>query len=187
MKKVVYIISLFFVCLAPQLFAADKAGVISRDTELFSKPFKDSEIISELAAQTAIVILKRKGGWYEIKTEKQQGWVRLTHIRLARKANTKQDTDNNVGEILSELATGRDKSDEVTTATAIKGLSEEELRNAEPDVEALDALESFAADENIGNASGLAARKVDYLEGDGPNGKKETANSTETNDEDEEE
>jgi len=171
-KKIAFTITLIFACLAPQLFAADKAGTISRETHLFSKPFKDADTIAALSPQQAITILKRKGGWYEIKTENQQGWVRLTHVRLARKNKALEDADNNVGEILSDLATGRNKSDQVTTATAVKGLSEEELRNAEPDVDALNALDSFAADENTDNAAGLETRKIDYLEGDGPTAQK---------------
>ena len=174
MEKIFYF--LIFICVTPQLFATDKAAVISRDTELFSKPFKDAETITELSTQTAIIILKRKGGWYQIKTDTKQGWVRLTHVRLARKNKAQQDADNNVGEILSGLATGREKSDQVTTATAIKGLSEEELRNAEPDVDALNALDNFAVNENTDNESGLQTRKVDYLAGDGPEVKKASPN-----------
>ena len=174
MEKIFYF--LILICVTPQLFAADKAAVISRGTELFSKPFKDAETLTELSAQTAIVILKRKGGWYKIKTETKQGWVRLTHVRLARKNKAKQDAGNNVGEILSGLATGREKSDQVTTATAIKGLSEEELRNAKPDVDALNALDDFAVDENTNNDSGLQTRKIDYLAGDGPEVKNSISN-----------
>lgn len=180
MKNLFYFISLIFIIVAPQLFAADKAAVISRDTELFSKPFKDADVLTELPNQTAIIIVKRKGGWYEIKAETQQGWVRLTHVRLARKNKAKQDADNNVGEILSGLATGRGKSDQVTTATAVKGLSEEELRNAKPDVDALNALDDFAVDEKANNDSGLETRKIDYLAGDSPAAK--PANTEEDDD-----
>lgn len=175
MRKLLYLSSLIFVCLTSSLFAADKSAVVSRDTSLFSKPFKDADTITSLSAQTAIIILKRKGGWYEIKTDTQQGWVRLTHVRLAKKERAQQDADNNVGEILSGLATGREKSDQSTTATAVKGLSEEELRNAKPDVDALNALDNFAVDEKTDNDSGLQTRKIDYLAGDGPTAKAETS------------
>ena len=165
--------SLILFCTTSLLFAADKAATISRDTDLFSKPFKDAEIITELSAKSAITILKRKGGWYEIKTNEEQGWVRLTHVRLVRKNKDKQDNNSSVGEALSSLATGRDKSNQVTTATAVKGLSEEELSNAEPDIDALNALDNFAIDENTNNESGLASRNIDYLEGDGTTAKTE--------------
>ena len=183
MKNLFYFISLIFIFVAPQLLAADKAAVISRDTELFSKPFKDAETITELSTQTAIIILKRKGGWYQIKTDTKQGWVRLTHVRLARKNKAKQDAENNVGEILSGLATGREKSDQTTTATAVKGLSEEELRNAEADVDALNALDNFAVDEKADNESGLQTRKIDYLASDGPAPKQKATNNNEEEDE----
>lgn len=176
MRKLLYFSTLIFVCLTSSLSAADKSAVISRDTELFSKPFKDAETITQLSTQTAIIILKRKGGWYQIKTDTNEGWVRLTHVRLARKNKAQQDPDNNVGEILSGLATGREKSDQATTATAVKGLSEEELRNAEPDVDALNALDNFAVNENADNESGLQTHKVDYLAGDGPEIKKTSPN-----------
>jgi len=161
MKQIFYsVLALLF--MSSTVFAAEKAGIISRDASLYAKPFKDAEILAELTATTALVILKRKGGWYEIKTTNKQGWVRLTRVRLNRKTNTNQEGSNGVGEILSGLATGRGKSSQDTTATAVKGLSEEELLNAKPDIDALNALDDFAVDSNNSNDSGLQTRQIDF-------------------------
>ncbi len=161
MKQLFYS-ALILLFVSSSLFAAEKDAVISRDASLYTKPFKDAEIIAELAATTAITILKRKGGWYKIKTADKQGWVRLTRVRLNRKNNASKESSSGVGELLSGLATGRGKSSQNTTATAVKGLSEEELRNAEPDVDALNALDDFAVSSDASGESGLQTRQIDY-------------------------
>jgi len=160
-KRLLYSV-LILVTVSSSLFAAEKAGVISRDAHLYTKPFKDAETVAELTATTAITILNRKGGWYEIKTADKQGWVRLTRVRLNRKNSANQESDSGIGELLSSLATGRGKSSQDTTATAIKGLSEEELRNAEPDMDALNALDNFAVSSDASGESGLQTRQIDY-------------------------
>jgi len=167
-KKIIYSI-LICLCVNSTLYAAEKTAVISRDTNLFAKPFKDADVLAELSSTTAITIVKRKGGWYQIKTPDKQGWVRLTYVRLDRKKNKNQGSDSgsNVGELLTGLATGREKSDEVSSATAIKGLSEEELQNAEPDVDALNSLDNFAVDESSDNSTGLQTRNIDFVDSTG--------------------
>ncbi len=171
MKQLFYT-ALVLLLLSSHVIAADKLGVIARDATLYKKPFKDADSITELSATTAILILKRKGGWYEIKAADKQGWVRLTRVRLNRKASANQETNSGVGELLSGIASGRGKSSQDTTATAVKGLSEEELRNAEPDVDALNALDSFAVSNEAEDDTGLQTRQIDFQ----PN----TAQSTET-------
>jgi len=169
--KQLFYSTLILLMMNSSAFAADKMGVISRDASLYAKPFKDADTIAELPATTAIVILKRKGGWYEVKAADKQGWVRLTRVRLNRKGNANQESDSGVGELLTGLATGRGKSNQDTTATAVKGLSEEELRSAQPDQDALNSLDNFAVDSDASGDSGLQTRQVDF---------QETANNKET-------
>ena len=164
MKFILYSI-LVLILAAPHLQAADKAGIILRDAKLYAKPFKDADTLAQLPATTTIIILKRKGGWYQIKSSDQQGWVRLTRVRLNRKAGSKQENNSGVGELLSGLATGRGKSSQDTTATAVKGLSEEELRNAEPDEAALNALDNYAVTDDTNDNSGLQTREIDFQPG----------------------
>lgn len=161
MKKLL-LTSLALLILSSPLIAAEKAGTISRDATLYAKPFKDADAIAALPAATAILILNRKGGWYEIKASDKQGWVRLTRVRLNRKGGTNEEDSSGVGELLSGLATGRDKTTQDTTATAVKGLSEEELLNAEPDEEALSKLDNFAASGEASDDSGLQTRQIDF-------------------------
>ena len=164
MKQLFYFALILFIS-STNALAADKIGVISRDANLYAKPFKDADTIAELPATTPIIILKRKGGWYEIKAAEKQGWVRLTRVRLNRQSGATKESTSGVGELLSGLATGRGKSSQDTTATAVKGLSEEELRNAEPDVDALNALDNYAISDDSGDGSGLKSRQIDYQPG----------------------
>jgi len=180
--------AIIILAISSSAIAADKLGVISRDANLYDKPFRDSTVIAELPTATAITILKRQGGWYQIKATEKQGWVRLTRVRLNRKNNNQPESDNEtesgVGALLTGLTTGRGKSSQDTTATAVKGLGEEELRNAEPDEDALNSLDSFAVDSSESGDSGLQTRSVDYLPTEN---KKVTAPSAKPINEEEEE
>jgi len=185
--KQLFYSALILLMMNSSAFAAEKMGVISRDASLYAKPFKDADTIAELPATTAIVILKRKGGWYEIKAADKQGWVRLTRVRLNRKGNANQESDSGVGELLTGLATGRGKSNQDTTATAVKGLSEEELRSAQPDQDALNSLDSFAVDSDASGDSGLQTRQVDFQETANKDGADTQPPARNTTDEEDEE
>lgn len=166
------IISVLF---STQLLAADKLGTLTRDTELRKAPSKSADIITILSADNKVRILNRQGGWYQVNNGIQAGWVRLLTVKLYRKNTIALPTPKNTDEededdLLGNLATGREQSDEVTAATAVRGIDEEVLQNAEPDQEALKLLDQYAADASTGQAAaeevGLKNKKLDYFGAD---------------------
>jgi len=130
---------------------AEKPAYTTRDTSLYAEPFKDSEILTDLPARTNLQIVKRKGGWYQVTSPSNAGWVRLITVRLGKNtpSGSTSSADDAV-DLLGSLATGREKSSEVTSASAVKGLGEEDLRDATPDSDAVDSLDQFAADDQAG-------------------------------------
>jgi len=149
-KKILYALILCGLVIG-QLAASGKPGYIKRDTSLYAEPFKDAEVLVSLPVNTGLSIIKRKGGWYQVNANDQTGWVRLVTVRLGKvRTSESGSSGGDAIELLGGLATGREKSSEVTTASAVKGLGEEDLRDATPDTDAIDELDEFAADEQAG-------------------------------------
>jgi len=85
-------------------------------------------------------VVKRMGGWYEVKAGGKQGWVRMWLLRFSTQVSGGAAARENV----AVLKSGRAGSTYTTATTGVRGLSEEELKNAQPDPAAVQALEQLA-------------------------------------------
>jgi hypothetical protein len=153
--------------LATWLFAtgiavAGEAGTVLKDTEIKSTPYLDAKPAGSLAREDKVEILTRQAGWYQVKSAKGSGWVRMLSIRRGEARKSGIDAGGILG-----LASGRSGTGQVVATTGIRGLNEEELKNAKYNQAELKKVESFTVtDEEAKNfaAQGkLVARKVDYL------------------------
>lgn len=155
--------------LSTSLAAADRTGILTRDSELRNAPGKTADSIATLAAQSKVRIHRRQGGWYEISQGEKTGWVRLLTVKHEKngKRQKPDHEEKGIDELLGGLATGHEKSNKVTAATAVRGIDEEELKNAEPDPAALEQLEHYAVDADTGQAAadevGLQNKHVEYI------------------------
>ena len=177
--------------LASTSLNAEQYAVTLGDIGLRDGPYRDAAEIGTLPGDTRLLVLDRKGGWYQINHEKGSGWVRLTGLRLERnhpgkgkgkgqgkgKANApgqqkkvgKLDT---LGEALTGglFSTGRGSSNSVASTTGIRGLDAQQLDNASPDEAAVAALDKFAVStdqaQRFAAQEQLLASKLDYFEGD---------------------
>lgn len=142
---------------------AEEAGVTAAQTELKKTPFLDAETTARLPAKTSLEILKRQGAWMEIKTaDGKRGWVRMLNVRLGTGAGTKGDS---LGGTLAGL--GRAMNSQGTATTGIRGLSEEDLKNARPNPEEVSRMDKYdvsaAEAQRFAAAGGLKSQTVDYL------------------------
>ena len=119
---------------------AEQIASVLRDTELRSEPFNDASITTTLKAKSPLTILKRRGGWYQARHGKQQGWVRMSAIRLGE---ARDGGSSGIGETLQFLSSGRSGSSGVTVATGIRGLDAADVANATPNHQAVKSLERF--------------------------------------------
>ncbi|MCD6060028.1 MAG: hypothetical protein K0S16_339 [Moraxellaceae bacterium] len=146
------------------LFAAGLAwaepGTLLKDTELRAKPFGDAEVVASLKAKDTVDLLARKGAWANVKAGGQSGWVRLLTVRTG----SGQRGEAGVGALASVFRTGSSGN---TVSTGVKGLSEEKLKNAQPDAEEAQKLDRFRQSENSARSfakqAKLSAEKIDYL------------------------
>lgn len=113
---------------------AAQSGTTTRSAELRATPAVDGKLLATLPAGAKVAVVKRVGGWYEVKTSAgAAGWVRMWLLRFTGTAAS-----------AATLQSGRSSSTYTTATTGVRGLSEEELRNATPDPAALQLVENLA-------------------------------------------
>jgi len=161
MKTIRWSMTLAALLLSGALHAAESGTAIKGD-DLKAEPFRDAKTLAALVAGDKVDILKKDGGWYEVKSAKGKGWVRMLSIR---KGDARKGGGNASGVLA--LASGRAGTGKVVATTGIRGLNEEELKAARFDEAELKRAESYAtgkAEAGKFAASGkLAARTFDYL------------------------
>ncbi|MEW6313406.1 MAG: SH3 domain-containing protein [Pseudomonadota bacterium] len=141
---------------------AAETGSALKSEEIKAEPFRDAKVVGTLVVGDKVNIMKKDGGWLQVKSARGKGWVRMLSIRRgeARKAGA------DVGGLLG-LASGRAGSGRMVATTGIRGLSEEELKAAKFDGAELKRAEAYAvsgAEARRFAAQGkLVVRPFDYL------------------------
>ena len=153
---------------APMAFAEEGAST-SRSTELKDQGSAEARTLTTLREGTPVKVLQRAGGWAKVDAGGQVGWIRVFHLRMA--AVTETGSSSGASGALSSIGSifggSRSTSSKTTIATTgIRGLSPEDLKNANPDPEALKRVQSYRADkaaaERFARDGKLAATQVDY-------------------------
>lgn len=161
MKSIKFILALGTILLSGVLHAAE-SGTVIKDDDIKAEPYRDAKSIAILKSGDKIDILKKDGGWLQVKSAKGKGWVRMLSIR---KGDMRKGSDNASG--LIGLASGRAGTGKVVATTGIRGLSEEELKAAKFDEEEVKRAESYASSKTeaakFAALGKLVARPFDYL------------------------
>jgi len=158
----------WLICVALLAFVAPlvaEPGYIIRSSDLMDEPYRDATSLAELEEGAPVEILKRKGGWLQVESAGKSGWVRMSKIRKG-KAPTQPAAESEAGGVL-DLASGRAGTGNVVSATGVRGLNEEELKEAKFDANEVDKLESFAVSEQkaarFAQAGKLIARELEFI------------------------
>jgi len=147
----------------PAAHAGENGTAVKAD-DLRAEPFRDAKAVGALTAGDKVEILKKDGGWLQIKSAKGNGWVRMLSIRRGEARKTTAG-----GEVagLAGLASGRAGTGRVVATTGIRGLNEEELKAAKYNEAELKRVESYitskAEAQKFAAKGKLIARKMDYL------------------------
>lgn len=144
---------------------AGENGTTIKSDSLREAPFSDAKIIATLPAAAKVDILKKDGGWYQIKSPQGSGWIRLLSIR---RGDAKTGSAGLSG--LAALSSGRAGTGKIVATTGIRGLNEEQLKAAKYDEKQLNLVESYAVSradaQKFAASAKLVARRMDYLSGD---------------------
>lgn len=146
--------------------AAD-SGQIIVSTDLKSEPFVDARTLANLPANSAVDVLKRQGGWMQVKPASNgQGWVKMTTVKLGG-AGSAAKGDSGMTALWNTAVQGRSGNTGVTVATGVRGLSPEDMKNAQPAPDQVKKLDGYAANksqaESAARSGKLSKQNVDYI------------------------
>ncbi len=147
---------------------AGEPAYLVRATELKAKPFSDAATLTLLAENRKVELLLRQASWTQVKAEGTTGWVKMLSLRLGDPTVSKKSGDSGLGALFSAAATGNSGS---TTTTGVKGVTEENLKNAQPNPQALKAVQTYSVSkkeaQQFANAGGLTPQTLDYVANEG--------------------
>lgn len=164
--KTILALLLLLTC-APLL--AQETAATSRSTELKAEARADSATLATLPEGTPILVLSRGSGFARVQTaDKKTGWVRVFHFRSKGIA----EESGSGGGILGGLFGGQKRPAPKATATVgIRGLSEEEMKNAKPNAAEFAKMKTYAVSkpdaEAFARRSRLNATPVTYVDANG--------------------
>lgn len=122
--------------------AVRETGTTRTAVTLMATPHSDAKSAGQLAANTTVDILERRGGWLRIGAAGKSGWAKLHQVRVGTGPEATRSGEGlailkNVGQ------TGRSGSQGIVATTGIRGMSAEELKNAKPNPAAVTAIERY--------------------------------------------
>lgn len=151
--------------LAWPLVCAAEPALISKNDSLRVKPFADAKVVAPLKSGQSVDIQKREGAWYFLKVGKVTGWAPMLSVRRTATAASASAGS------LAQTASGRATTGKVVATTGVRGLGEENLKEAAFSEAAIAAAEQYritaAAAAQFAQAGGLKPRNVPTLNADG--------------------
>jgi hypothetical protein len=145
---------------------AEQAAVTVRSTEIKQRPYSDATTVARLNENASVNIVTRQGGWVRITSKAGNGWVKMLSLRGSSTATKRGDSG-----LQSLFNIGRSGSSGITVATGVRGLSEEDLKNAQADPRELEKLQNYAVNkaraERFARDAKLKSQRLEYLPANG--------------------
>ena len=151
------------------MFAAAAAAepvTVERDSVLRAEPRTDAAVAGNLAKGATGDAVARQGAWVQVKSGTVTGWLYSFNVRFGA-VGAGSSSSGGAGSALGRVFGPRQQVN-VTATIGIRGLEEEDLKQAHFDSGQMQQLDGFAASSeqaaaHAGNA-GLSASQVEYLE-----------------------
>jgi len=147
--------------LLPSFLPAAETGSALKADIVRKEPYADAKKAGNMIKGEKLEILGKKGAWLNIKTAKTKGWVRLLSVKRGTVSRSSQ-----VKGVL-DVATGRAGTGKVVATTGVRGLNEEDLKNAKYNEEEVLKMERYAQTvqqaQHFARQGGLKAVKLGYL------------------------
>lgn len=160
------IFALLLLSCLPLTVLAEQIAYTVRPTEIKQQPYSDAASVGTLGEKTSVRILIRQGGWVKISSSQGDGWVKMLNLRSTNTSGKQGDSG-----LQSLFNMGRSGSSGITVATGVRGLSEEDLKNAQPNPAELAKMRNYAADraqaERFGRNGKLKTQSLDYVPASG--------------------
>jgi hypothetical protein len=146
--------------------AAAQPVTVERDTPLYAEARLESAVVAQLKQGTPGEVIAKNGAWLQLKTAAGSGWLFSFNVRFASQAAAAESSTGG-GSALGRLF-GPRRSVSVTSTIGVRGLDEEDLKQARFDAAQMRLLDQFAASraqgEAAAEAAGLAPVRLDYFD-----------------------
>lgn len=117
--------------------ASATPGTVLRTEKLYGEPASTSKVTASVAKGASVDILARQGGWLRVKAGNAMGWIRLLSVR----AGAGGLGGVGVGDVVG-AATTRSDPTRVVAVAGLRGLSDEDLKQAKFNAEELAWMEA---------------------------------------------
>jgi len=111
-------------------------------TELRASPALNAKVLKSVKAGEQLDVVQTQGGWAKVKLGDLQGWMRLSHLKALRAAAAPAAGASQGGGGLANLFTAASTKPTATTGT--RGLTQEQLANAQPAPQEVRQMENYA-------------------------------------------
>jgi uncharacterized protein YgiM (DUF1202 family) len=148
---------------------AQEQAFTNRATELRERADASAKLLANLPNNTAVKVISRSGGWTQVEAAGAKGWVRVFHLRFPATV-AESSSGSTLGGLTAALGFGKPKQEATKISTVgVRGLSEDEIKNANPDANALKKMQSLRVEkpeaERFAREAKLAAQNVAYPSG----------------------
>ncbi len=144
---------------APALAAS---GTVLRNDKLYVQPSATSAAAGSVAKGASVNVLSKQGGWLRVSAGKTTGWIRLLSVRVGEGGVG----GTGLGDVVGAATTKSDPS-RVVAVAGLRGLNDEELKQAKFNAEELGRLDALgvsgAQAKSFAAQAGLAAVSVPAL------------------------
>ncbi|HEY2630218.1 MAG TPA: SH3 domain-containing protein [Usitatibacter sp.] len=148
---------------------AQEQAFTNRSTELKDAASPAAKTLASLPGDTSVKVISRAGGWTKVDANGQQGWVNVFHLRFPATVEKSTSSGNPLSGLTGFFGGSKKPQSATIATTGIRGLSPEDLQNANPDPAALAKAQSYRADkasaERFAKDGKLATASVDYADG----------------------
>jgi hypothetical protein len=155
--------------LAAALLAAASAAAqqvtLERDSPLYAEPRVDATQVTQLRTGATGEVVGKQGAWLNLNTAAGSGWVFSFNVRFPREQAAAGDSG--AGSAAGRVF-GPRRGASVTSTIGIRGIEEEDLKQASFNAGEMKLLDGYVATkeaaERGARASGLAPVGVDYMD-----------------------
>lgn len=135
---------------------------LERESPLYAEPRLDAGQVAQLQRGTSGEVIARQGGWLNIKTAAGTGWLFSFNVRFPSQRAEGGSGGAGLGRLFGSSRPS------VTSTIGIRGLEEEDLRQAQFNAGQMKLLDGYVASkqaaEESARAKSLAPVQLDYLD-----------------------
>jgi hypothetical protein len=145
--------------------AAAQQVTLERDSGLYAEPRLDASQVTQLKLGATGEVIGKQGAWLNLKTPGGSGWLFSFNVRF--QSQQAGAGDSGAGSAAGRLF-GPRRSVSVTSTIGIRGIEEEDLKQASFNADQMKLLDGYVATrqaaEQGARASGLAPASVEYMD-----------------------